>query len=261
MRRALLVFAGFAALTCAGASAFADPPRPPLPDIPPAPTLPWKAQVELGSYLAFVSRTVNTTEELPIVRYEPTLGFGLQGSFEIFRYLRFSAYFVDARHDVVLPPGSLCVENDSAGVCQGRTLEIEPMYTFAFGARFLPTLPLTRRLRVWAALGVGYGRMEFNRMKVTEPNPLNPQQPNQYIVRDRSVAFIEFPLGGGASFEVIKDWMRINLEITGAFINNQDGTATSNVQAVDATGKKRAIGGFPQLAGSFVQTLGVSLVL
>lgn len=272
------MFAGFAALTCAGASAFAfadpppppagpaksaeePPPRPPLPDVPEEPTLPWKAHVELGSYLAFVSRTAKTPEALPVVRYEPTVGFGLQGSFEIFKYLRFQAYFVDARHDIVLPPGSLCVENDPPGVCQGRTLEIGPMYTFAFGARFLPTLALSRRVRVWAALGAGYGRMELDRMTVTEPNPLNPERPNQYTVRDRSVAFVEFPLGGGASFEVIKDWMRINFEITGAFINNQDGTATEPVQAIDATGKKRAIGGFPGLAGSFVQTLGLSLVL
>jgi hypothetical protein len=198
--------------------------------------------------VALVARTAKHEEASPNIRYEPTVGFGLQGGFEIFRYLRFNAYFVDARHDVTLPPGSLGLDPESR-------IELAPMYTFAFGARFLPTLPLSKRVRVWIALGVGYGRMEFERMTVTQPDG------QQIIVRDRSEPFIEFPLGGGASFDILQDRLRVNLEITGAFINNQDGNATGPVQAIDPAGKKLAVGGFPELAGSFVQTLGISLVL
>ena len=224
--------------------------------MPPEPSLPWGHHVELGGYVAFVSRTAKSQEGPAIIRYEPTVGFGLQGGFEIFRYLRFSAYFVDARHDVALAPGALGLDPTSS-------LDLASMYTFAFGARFLPTLPLGKRVRVWLALGVGYGRMELERMTVTLPgtNPVRPSEPNEFIVRDRSAPFLEFPLGGGASFDILKDRLRVNLEITGAFINNQEGNATGPVQAIDPAGKTLAVGAFPQLAGSFVQTLGISLVL
>lgn len=270
------MFAGFAALTCAGAIARAEPPqqdvvdpakpagpakkapppRSPLPDVPPEPTLPWAQHVELGGHVAFVSRTAESQEGPAIIRYRPAIGFGLHGGFDIFRYLRFSAYFVDARHDVVLPPGAL-------GLDPASSLDLASMYTFAFGARFLPTLPLSGRMRVWLTLGVGYGRMELERMTVTLPgtNPVNPAEPNEFIVRDRSAPFIEFPLGCGASFDIVKDRLRLNLEITGALISNQDGNATGPVQAIDPAGKTLAVGAFPELAGSFVQTLGISLVL
>jgi hypothetical protein len=53
----------------------------------------------------------------------------------------------------------------------------------------------------------------------------------------------------------------VQLELTGAFILGQEGTATDPAQAIDGAGKKRNIGGLPQLDASLVQTLGLSLLL
>ena len=254
MRRDLLAFTGFAAMMCAGASALAEPPkkapppRLPLPDVRSAPTLPWRRHVELGGDIAYVNRLAVHSAGSPNIHYEPTVGFGLHAGIEIFRYLRWAAHFVDARHDLSLPPGSL-------GLHEASEIETPSVYTFVFGARFMPTLPLGSRVRLWATVGVGYGRFEFDRMQVTEPGH------GQYTVRDRSDPFIEFPLGGGASFEIIPGWLLVKVELTGAFVDNQEGDAVGPVQAIDGMGRKREVGGFPEISGSFVQTLGLSLAL
>jgi hypothetical protein len=132
---------------------------------------------------------------------------------------------------------------------------MDPVTTFSFGARLSPALPFRERGRLWLTAGVGWGRLEFDRMEVTEPG----REP--FVVRERSASFAEIPIGLGASYEIVPRWLTIEIEATGAFVLGQEGSSERSFQAIDSSGKMRSIAGLPLVDATFVQTLGLSLLL
>lgn len=232
----------------ARAEAPEPPARPPLPPEPPAAPLPWERHLEIGPDIAVVALPASTNAEAKgtSARFYPALGFALHLNIELMRHLRFTAYVVDSRHGMSLPPGALGPPGEITDAA---------VHTFRFGTRFSPTLPLTERARLWATAGVGWGRLEFSRMTVAEAGH------DPFTIRERAVAVVELPLGVGASFEVVPRWLSVQLELTYAFELGQYGTGQEGAQAIDAAGKKRSIGSLPRLDGLLVQTVGVSLLL
>lgn len=225
------------------------PARPPLPPATPRVPLPWERHIEVGGHVAMVTRPASTLADgtATDVRYRPVIGFGVHTHWEVLEVLRFSTYFVDARHDLRIPPGALGVP--------GGVVETGPVETIAFGARLAPTLPLGDRARSWVSAGIGWGRFAFGRMTILEPGG------GSIAVRERSMSFAEIPIGLGASFDLIRNWLTIEVEVSGAFTVGQEGEALEEAQGIDAAGRRRSIGALPVLDGSFVQTLGLSLVL
>ena len=228
------------------------PARTPLPRAPDSARVPWKRLIEVGGDFVFAQRIAASEDgdgNPTSIRYKPVPGFGLHFRWEIFKYLRAGIYFIDADHEIDLPPGAL-------GLPPTDTPEIEEVHTFSFGARLAPTLPITDRARVWVSAGIGWGRLEFARMEIT-----NGATGNKYEVRERADPFVEFPLGIGGSFDIIPRWLSIDLEVTGAFVADEESEALGDAQTVDDLGKKRNVGGFPGVDGTFVQTIGLSLIL
>jgi hypothetical protein len=210
--------------------------------------LPWERHLEFGPDVAFVSlpASADADDRATPVRFDPAIGFALHLNIELIRYLRFTAYLVDSRHTLQLPPGSLGLEGE---------IHAERVHTFRFGARFSPTLPLTTRARLWGTLGMGWGQLEFSPMTVKEPGL------RSFMIRKRADSVLELPLGVGAAFEVVPRWLSVQLEFTYAFDLKQQGTGQAGVQTIDDAGRKRAVGGLPRLDGLLVQTFGVSLLL
>jgi hypothetical protein len=270
-RRGVAVFVGAVLFLCAAASAAeaeeeqtqtpkssdpgktgapaktAEPRPPPLGAGEPATPPPWRRSIDVGIDLAFVSRPAASDDEgspTP-VRYDPGIGYGVHGRIHLLRHLRFTAYFVEAEHHVELPPGSLG---------QAGAIELDSVSMFSFGARLMPTWPFSDRLRSWLTVGAGWGRLEVDRMKVIEAG-------GELTVRERSMSFVEIPVGIGTSFDIVPRRLALEVEVTGAFVVGQQGSSIQSAQAIDAAGKVRSIGGFPKLDGSFVQTIGLSLLL
>ncbi|MEJ7733212.1 MAG: hypothetical protein WKG00_28960 [Polyangiaceae bacterium] len=246
--------------TAAASASAASDKRPPYPETPartPLPPgsdakeLPWKRHLEIGGDLAFVQRAASEDKagDPSGIRYAPAFGFGVHARWELFKYLRFTAYFLDAAHAVDMPAGTGYLGQSAAS-----SYEIDKVHTFSLGARLSPTLPLTDRARAWLTLGVGWGRLEFGEMEITEGGRV-------ITVDDRAEAFVEFPLGVGASFDLVPRWLSLEVEITGALVADQPGDALDNVQGHDNEGHLHDIGGFPGVDGTFVQTVGLSLVL
>ncbi|MGK3999639.1 hypothetical protein [Sorangium sp. So ce1024] len=238
----------------AAAAEPSGPPRPPLPPAPPVPRLPWGRHIEVGADVALVNRigSRDTAGNPTRLRLKPAIGVGLHARWEIVEHLRFSAFFVHAEHDLALAPGALA---------QPGTITAEPredgapsVRTLALGARFAPTLPLSERARSWLSVGIGYDRFYVGRMRIAEPA-------GEFTVRERGASYLEIPLGVGMSFDLIRNWLTIELETSGAFLLGQGGDATRPAQTIDAQGRRRTVGALPQARGSFIQTLGLSLVL
>lgn len=259
LRRALV--AGCAGLACAaisltarGADEAEEPPeatkpaRPPLPPEPPRVKLPFDRHVELGLGAALVARPASDPSG---IRYMPALGVDVHARWDVFRWLRFNVYFVSAVHGLRAPFGALGPAGDVTGEEGGTAPTVD---TLAFGARLAPTLPLSERARSWIGVGIGYGRFSFDRMTIREPG-LDP-----YEVRERGLSFAEVPLSLGASYDVIRDWLTIEVEVSAAVAVGQDGTATIDAQAIRA-GSRQNIGPLPKIDASVAQTIGLSIIL
>jgi hypothetical protein len=209
--------------------------------------------VSIGGDAVFAIRTTETSGGDRGIGYDPTLGFGLHARLPIVRWLELTAYFYDADHDVDVPNGALGPKG---------TVKLDPLETFAFGARLSPTLHLGDRFRIWLTGGVGWGRMDFGRMTIDQgPN-------SEVIVRERSNPYVEFPIGVGAGFEIVKDWLVLEYEVTGAFVANESSTAVSPFQGWQqvqegsrTVGHLVTINPFPGFGSTWIQALGLSLVL
>ncbi|WP_437481558.1 hypothetical protein WME75_38145 [Sorangium sp. So ce1014] len=232
----------------------AKPPRPPLPPASPPPRLPWDRHIEIGADAAFVSwlGTRDDAGRLTRVRLEPAIGLGIHARWEILELLRFSAFVVLSRHELALQQGAL--GQPGAITAEPREDGAPGVRALALGARLAPTLPLGERARAWASVGVGYDRFDFDRMRVSDPG-------GEFTIRERGASYVAIPLGLGVSLDLIRDWLTIELETSGAFVLGRGGDATREGQAIDGLGLRRTIGALPQARGSFIQTLGLSLVL
>jgi hypothetical protein len=241
--------AASSAATAAVAAKPDPPPRPPLPSRAPPTPVPWSRHVDIGGGVALVNRIA--APDAPAgtktpVRYSPSLGFGLWARWDIVRWLRMNLYFVRSEHEAAMPPGSLGLPGDAEPV---------DLYTYSFGARLAPTLEFGPRLRGWVSAGAGWGRIEVERFRVTQPNG------GTFMVRNRAASFIELPCGLGASFDVIPNWLAVEVEVMGAFNVGERGDALREGQTIDSSGRRIDVGPFPEIRGSFVQTIGLSLVL
>jgi hypothetical protein len=227
------------------------PPRPPPLQVerPPYDAFPrWERHIEVGGDIVHIYRPASLDgESAPTgVRYVPAIGYGVHGRFDVVKYLRFTGYVLVADHTVALPEGALGLDAD---------LTMEPVSTFVLGARLAPTWPWSERGRTWLSVGVGWGRLEFGRMEIKEAAGA------PFEARERSSSFVEIPLGIGVSYEIIPRWLAIDFEVLGAFVLGQEGTSIKSAQAIDSFGRIRSVGGLPLVDASFVQTLGLSLIL
>ena len=225
-----------------------DAPRPPpFPGDPPLAKLPSLHRFDIGPEALLVNRLASDTiDGLPShISYRPTLGFGVHARVQVIRYLQVGAYFAGTTHGINFGPGALGVHG---------SIDSESLTTLWFGAKLMPTLPLAERVRLWGTLGLGWGRFELPQMTVREPGR------QAFIIKGRGNSFVEFPMGFGVSFEVIKNWLSVDVELTGAPMLHKKGTSFVPVQALD-NGHKRTIGPMAETHLSFVQSLGLSLLL
>jgi len=231
-----------------------EEPRPPLPEVDPPPPPRWDRSIEVGGDAAFVIRPFANGVVAGPVRYEAAIGWGVHLHWELLDWLRLHPYFIDAHHDLAIPTGALATTSPNS-VSRASTVAESTATSFVFGAKLAPTLELSRYARGWLSAGVGWGRFSFPTMTITEPSGA------VFDVGERAGVFVEFPLGVGLSYEVWPDWLTIEYEATAAPIVGQSGTAHEPAQAVDAAGQLRDVGPIGAIEASFVQTLGLSLLL
>jgi hypothetical protein len=224
-----------------------EPARPARPAPPPPlePTkLPDSRHVDIGAAVALVQRVADGQTTVGAVRYPAGVGVGLSARVDVWRYLRANLYVVRASTTMDFAPGALGLPGDPGDVT---------ITNYSFGLRLSPTLPLGPRARVWATFGAGWGRLEAGRFDVLHGG-------KTYQVRERAFSFVEFPTGLGFSVDIVKNWLAFEFEATGAFHAAERGTARENGQAI-VDGRRTTVLPFPEIAVTFVETIGLALIL
>ncbi len=230
-------------------------PRPDLPDLEPAPKLPWQRHGELGIDFAWVSRPfAKGLVDNAVQHYKAFPALGVHLHWALWRWLHVHPYFIWGPHPTDVTPGSLSTTSPSS-ISPATTFDGLKVQSFVFGAKLAPTWQINERWRAWFSFGVGYGRYGFKGMTATEPGG------KPFAIPDRDGVFVELPIGIGASVDVVKRWLAVTYEASGAPIVGQSGQAHEATQAVDASGKTRDVGPFGAIQASFVQTIGLAIIL
>jgi hypothetical protein len=228
--------------------------RPPLANWKPPPPPVWRRRIEVGGSMLLVHRPFNKALAGTDTSYRPALAWGLHLHWNIFSFLRFSPYFIDAHHSLRFGKGALAVAAERP-ISATATIDSESVRTFVFGAKFAPTWNLSKRARVWLSAGVGWGRFEFPKIQIVESG-----QPT-FDVNERDGVFVEVPVGLGVSFDVIPRWLAVEYQFSAAPVLGQSGNAHEAVQAVDPDGTVRNVAGFGAIEASFTQSIGLSILL
>jgi hypothetical protein len=138
-----------------------------------------------------------------------------------------------------LPPGTTYDEPDLDRVYLGISAE--------------PTWYPIPALGLWAGAGLGWGR--------TTAQVLHASGTETAELPIRSAVFVEFPLSVGARYEVVKNWVVLNLSGHIGFLTGQSG-ALENPYATPGTVQRVVtVQGFPELGTSFGFLAGVGCLL
>ena len=224
------------------------PPRPPpfAEDLAPA-KLPSKRRVDIGTEVLLVN--VLADDEIrgapSRIAYKPAIGFEFHARVQVFRYFQLGAYFCGSAHTIQLGEGALGTHG---------SIDSDDLQTIWFGLKAMPTLPIGERVRLWGSVGAGWGRFEFPQMKVHEAGH------DPFFIKGRGNSFVEIPIGIGASFELVKNWLSLDMEMTAAPLVQSDGSSFVTVQAID-NGHERVIQPEVKAHTSFVHAIGLSLLL
>ncbi len=222
--------------------------------------MPWQDHIEVGGGVAFIEMPVTRDgggTPTP-VRFAPSVGFHLDLSWQVFRYLRFTGYLVEHQPSLILPPGAFNLSGP---------LSTTPVDAYTFGVRVSPTLPIGERTRLWVTAGWGFRYMGFGRVTLpTEAGAVNETP----TVPTRTALFFEIPVGVGGSIVLVPRWLSLHFEMTGSFLPSQIGNAecqsgdpagSCGTPFINYAGKQQLAGPVPHLDATFVQTLGLSIFL
>ncbi len=241
-------------LVSAAARADEPPARPaPLAELDAAPegarsfdATPTGRHVDIGSSFVFVSPIANSLEREPSkVHYDPGVGVAVSGRIVLLPYLHAAAVFSWAAHTVDTDRTALGV---TGGLVSG------PLTAYRLEAHALPTLPLGERVRLFAILGLGWGRLEVGAMRAADAGGV-------FVVRGRGASYFDVPAGLGGSVELLKGWLSLDGMFWAAPTFAKEGTAHTPIQAYDSAGKAVNIGPLPEVPVWFVQSVGLSLLL
>jgi len=113
---------------------------------------------------------------------------------------------------------------------------------------------VTESFRISATVGIGWGRMDLDKVDVQEPT-------RSYTVRKRSGVFVEVPLGLLLAYDIIPQWLAVQAEADVAPLLMQSGSLHGSPPYTDSAGTLQFAGPMPTLTHSVSVLFGLSLAL
>jgi hypothetical protein len=205
-----------------------------------------QAEISILAGLALRSASKDNNTNPDDIGYGPAPQLAFQARGYVWPWLNAAIYHHRASHELRLPQGA-------AGFDYQR-IDKDKILTYSLGVRLEPTYNLSDEFRLWLSLGIGWGRMKLNKTHVVEAN-------RTYTVPERPGVFIEVPVGFGASYQLIPNWLALQGEMDIAPLSKQSGKLFDHTSFVDSQGSLDLAGPMPTqtLSASFL--LGLSLLL
>ena len=215
---------------------------------------PWQHHLEVGAGLSFVEMpaSVDGDGKATPIRFKPGVGFHVDLSWQVCRFFRFTGYVLEHDH-----PDRVGEQPAGPG---GDPRRIERARVLVRGALLADVAdrqagaPLDHRRGGW-------GRVEYGRYTVIPLVQATQPLPGGFSLRERAESLFEVPVGLGGAIQIIPRWLRLHLEVTGAFVHSQIGDALNHGQYIDSRGLMQDLPPMPKLDASFVESIGFSLHL
>ncbi len=200
-------------------------------------------QVELGPHFG--------VEYLPAdgnaASYDAGFAWGAHARVLIAPWMGFRLSFTNSSQAVSVRDGGL-------GLTAGTRIDQPALSVLLLRARLEPTWVLGPRLRLWAGVGAGWGRISAPSLTTTGTQA-DLHSPG------RKGVMLEFSGALGASVDVIPDWLAASLMLSAGAVTNQSGEVFSPSQAFTADGHRIKIDGLPHFGSSLSALLGVGVLL
>jgi len=203
---------------------------------------------ELGAGSGFVYRRASTDpgSNPGGIRYGGFVGIDAQARVYVVPWLRVAVYYLGGYASIDIPRGAASIEYDE--------LDLGKAWAFSLGGRVEPTWHVSDRFRAFGIVGAGWGRMKTPPMQVKN-------EATSYAVDRRAGVWIEFPVGLGATVDVVRDRLGLSFESTLAPHSSQSGSLFGAVQYVDSSGTMGHVQGMPKLSLSLATMLNVVVEL
>ena len=142
----------------------------------------------------------------------------------------------------------------SGDFVSGGAIESMLQDTFSFELTMTPAIHLGDRVKVFGMVGIGF---LVSSVGVTEVEIGS----NLSVVADRERWHFSVPVGGGAAFHLVPDWLELGLRIwiSPTFADGGDGTTMGTVY--DGAGSTRALAPMPAIPFWITQSATLGVVL
>lgn len=219
---------------CRAGSARAEEP-------PPSSRPPY--QLELGPIVGVVAR--GTKQNPNDILYKPALLYGLQLRLRLASWLRASARYQVAHHDIHVPPGAL-------GTHATRIVS-DPARTTSVAAMFHPVWTPTVRLHLMGIFGVGWTKIDVPPLELDPPQGAN--------VRSRGGVLLETPIGASVSVDLLRGWMSAGYDVTYSPAFLQTGAMYQDDVYVNRMGQSAIATPMPRVSYTFANVLWIAVNL
>lgn len=200
-------------------------------------------QLELGPILGVVAR--GTKQNPDDIVYEPALLYGLQLRLRLASWLRASARYQVAYHDIHVPPGSL-------GTGATRIVS-DPARTTSVSAMFHPGWSPVERVHLMGIFGVGWTKIDVPPLELDPPQGAN--------VRSRGGVLLETPIGASVSVDLIRGWMSAGYDTTYSPAFLQTGGMYQDDAYVNRMGQSAIATPMPRVSYTFANVLWLAVNL
>jgi len=170
--------------------------------------------------------------------------WGASGRVEPYRWLGIRVTILRGNQSVTPNYGALGVP--------GVQIEQADFEFIHWSIRLEPTWNVTQRFALWAGPGLGWARAIVPEPKVGNLN---------WISEDRACVYVDAEFAVGGHYELLRDWITLNLELSGSSLGHQQGSAHEAVQAFTPDGHMTHIGAYPNFSHKVQGLFGIGVIL
>jgi hypothetical protein len=150
--------------------------------------------------------------------------------------------------------GDQPVSPDAAAFAQPNAQLKQPDFQLiSWTFRLEPTWHATKSLLLWAGVGIGWARAIVPALDTTSLG---------WRSADRACVYVEGQWALGAQYELIRDWIVLDLDLsTGELGHQGGGSAHDPVQAFTPEGHRTHLGGYPYFSRKAQGLFGIGVIL
>ncbi len=217
----------------------AEPKASEQPVVAPAPAFGRRRTVDFGPLFGVTWRTTDAPTS-----YDAGFTWGAFARVDVWRFLAARLSYLNSGHTV---DGSPSVDGAPRGAYPTVT-------SYSFRATLEPTWApsfAAEQLRLFGVLGVGWGK--------TRIEHIEDDDSAHHLTSVRAGVFLEYPLGLGASYDLLDGWLSVGALYTFALHSRATGPIHQEARGVTRGGERVTVAGLPEPTHS--QTLALTLAV